>query len=60
MIKQERKTKQINIRVTPSLWKRFATALQSQGHTTTDALIMLITQYCEKSEESKHNKEVTP
>lgn len=53
MIEQERKTKQINIRITPSLWKRFATALRSQGHTTTDALIMLITQYCEHSEDKE-------
>lgn len=51
----ERKTEQINIRTTPSLRRRFEAALAKQGHTTTDALIMLITQYCEQAEADKNS-----
>lgn len=46
----ERKSKQINVRLTPSLYKRLQNALNVTGHTMTDALIMMITQYCEEAE----------
>ena len=48
----ETKTKQINVRLTPALYNRFEQARLLTGHTRTDALIMLITQYCEQAEKN--------
>lgn len=56
MNERERKSEQINIRLTPSLRRRFEEAMAAQGHTTTDALIMLITQYCERAESDNAKK----
>lgn len=44
------KSKRLNIRITPVLARRFERARERMGHSITDALIMLITQYCERAE----------
>lgn len=51
----EKKTERINIRVTPALLKRFDAAREQNGHTLTDALIMLISRYCDEAEREKKN-----
>lgn len=48
----ERKTERVIVRITPTLRRRFEEALKRQGHTQSEALTMLITQYCEQAEKS--------
>lgn len=55
-MKQEIKSDKINVRITPSLKKRFEGAAASQGHTVSDALIMLISRYCEDADKGRGGK----
>ncbi|HZK18931.1 MAG TPA: hypothetical protein VFD15_06410 [Clostridia bacterium] len=50
---EELKSKQINFRMMPKLYDRFTRARKAMGHTQTDALIMLVTEYCQRVEKEK-------
>ena len=50
------KSKRLNIRLTPVLAQRFERAREKMGHSITDALIMLISQYCERAEKGDVEK----